>query len=159
MTTESRTPPDPLPPVRRRRRGCRGWTSWAPHGALLISVTWFGHEFVLLPTILFVLALVSFGLCLVGTVLALPAAVVAFWPWLAGAMEYPLVRAAAVAGLALFAVFLYVLRHAKRITYGYCEVGVGIVGLWAALSRLDAEPDGRRSGDRGQRLRHRPGGW
>ena len=76
---------------------------------------------------------------MVSTVLALPAAVVAFWPWFAGVMEYPLARAVTVVGLALFAVFLYGLRHAKRITYGYGEVVVGVVGLWAALSRLDAD--------------------
>jgi hypothetical protein len=141
MATESRTPTDPPPggaPERRR--------SWLPrvrieggHGAVILVVTWFGHEFVLLPTVLFLLALVSFGFCMVPTVLTLPAAVVAFWPWFAGAMEYPLVRALTVTGLTLFAGFLYVLRHAKRITYGYCEVAVGVVGLWAALSRLDAD--------------------
>ena len=141
MITESQTPTDPPPgraPKRRR--------SWLPrvsidgfHGAVVVVVTWFGREFVLLPTILFVLALFSLGFCLLSTVLTLPAAVVAFWPWFAGAMEYPLVRAVTVLGLALFARFLYLLRNAKRITYGYGEVVVGVVGLWAALSRLDAD--------------------
>jgi hypothetical protein len=54
-------------------------------------------------------------------------------------MESPLVRALTVAGLTLFAALLYVLRDAKRVTYGYCEVAVGVAGLWAALSRLDAD--------------------
>ena len=141
MTTESRMPPDP-PPSKTTAKP----RSWLPrvgienfHGAVGITVTWFGREFGILPTILFYLALVSLGFCLVGTVLTLPAAVVAFWPWFAGAMDSPFLRGLTVAGLALFAVFLYALRNARRITYGYCEVVVGVVGLWAALSRLDAD--------------------